>query len=43
MQALNLTFRTNVYLHNFIALGKGVSQGFGIVKQIKNHQYERNA
>ena len=43
MQALNLTFRTNVYLHNFIALGKGVSQGFGIVKQIKNHIYERNS
>ena len=43
MQAIDLTFRTNVYLHNFIALGKGVSQGFGIVKQINNHQYERNA
>jgi hypothetical protein len=43
MQAINLTFRTNVYLHNFIALGKGVSQGFGIVKLLKNHQYERNA
>ena len=36
MQAIDLTFKTNVYLQNFIGLGKGVSQGFGIVKQIKN-------
>lgn len=43
MQAIDLTFKNNVYLHNFIGLGKGVSQGFGIVKQIKPNKYERNS
>ncbi len=34
--AFDVTFSTNVFLPNYIGLGKGVSTGFGIVKQIKN-------
>lgn len=32
----NIVFKTNVFLPNYIGLGKGVSHGYGIVKQIKN-------
>lgn len=32
----SLTFRTNVFLPNFIGLGKGVSHGYGIVKEVRN-------
>lgn len=34
MQGFTVEFSTNISLHNFIGLGKGVSLGFGIVKQI---------
>ena len=34
--ALDVAFSCNVFLPNFIGLGKGVSMGFGIVKQVKN-------
>jgi len=34
--AFDISFSTNVFLPNYIGLGKGVSTGFGIVKQIKN-------
>ncbi|MBO7203051.1 MAG: hypothetical protein J6V30_05905 [Paludibacteraceae bacterium] len=35
MIALDLFFITNVSLPNYIGLGKGVSVGFGIIKQMK--------
>jgi len=34
--AFDLTFKTNVFLPNFIGLGKSVSLGFGTVKQMRN-------
>lgn len=34
----DLKFKTNVFLPNFIGLGKAVSHGFGIVKQLKNNK-----
>jgi len=30
-------FSTNVFLPNYIGLGKAVSKGFGVIKQIRNH------
>ncbi len=33
--AFDLEFKSNVFLPNHIGLGKGVSHGFGILKQIK--------
>jgi hypothetical protein len=38
LMAFDLMFRTNVFLPDFIGLGKGVSLGFGTVSQLK----ERN-
>jgi hypothetical protein len=38
VEAFNVDFKTNVFLPNFIGLGKGVSRGFGIVKRIKNEK-----
>jgi hypothetical protein len=35
MTAFNIKFKTNVSLPNYIGLGKGVSLGNGIVKQVK--------
>jgi hypothetical protein len=34
--AFDIRFRTNVFLPDFVGLGKGVSLGFGTVSQIKN-------
>ena len=36
--ALNLSFRCNVFLPDYLGLGKGVSKGFGVVKQIRSKQ-----
>ncbi|HOU99421.1 MAG TPA: CRISPR-associated endonuclease Cas6 [Bacteroidales bacterium] len=36
IQCFDIIFNTNVFLPNYIGLGKNVSYGFGIVKQIKN-------
>ena len=36
--AFNLRFTSNIYLPDFIGLGKGASKGFGIVKQIRNKE-----
>lgn len=33
MQSFDLSFKSNVYLYDYIGLGKGVSHGFGVVKQ----------
>ena len=40
MQGFNLLFRSNVYLPDFIGLGKGASMGFGTVKCIKTKTKE---
>ena len=40
LQGLDITFKTNVYLPDFIGLGKGASMGFGVVKQLKNQRTE---
>lgn len=36
IQTFDIVFNTNIFLPNYIGLGKNVSYGFGIVKQIKN-------
>jgi hypothetical protein len=38
LMAFDLTFRTNVFLPDFIGLGKGVSLGFGTVSQLKERR-----
>lgn len=35
LMGFNATFRTNVFLPNFIGLGKNVSLGYGVVKKLK--------
>lgn len=37
----NLVFQTNVFLPNYIGLGKGVSHGYGIVKEIRNNNNDK--
>jgi len=37
----SLKFKTNVFLPNYIGLGKGVSHGYGIVKQIKSEKQKK--
>ncbi|MFN4147515.1 MAG: CRISPR-associated endonuclease Cas6 [Runella sp.] len=39
LQAFDLTFRTNVFLPDFLGLGKGVSLGFGTVSQEKEKNH----
>lgn len=34
MQAMDIEFQTNLYIPDYIGLGKGVSHGFGNVKQV---------
>lgn len=36
MIGFNVSFSTNVFLPNYVGLGKAVSKGYGIVKQKKN-------
>ncbi len=40
MHSFDLKFNTNIYLFDYIGLGKGVSHGFGIVKQYNNINHE---
>jgi len=35
LQGFSLSFHANVFLPNYIGLGKGVSRGYGVVKQVK--------
>jgi len=35
LMAFNLDFKTNVFLPNFIGLGKSVSKGYGVIRNIK--------
>lgn len=37
MMGFDVEFSTNVFLPNYIGLGKAVSKGFGIVRQLKNN------
>lgn len=37
LEGIDIQFKTNVYIPNFVGLGKGVSMGFGQVIQIRNH------
>lgn len=41
LSAFNVVFNTNVFLPNFIGLGKSVSKGFGTVKQRKRDNNEK--
>jgi hypothetical protein len=36
LSAFSLTFQTNLFLPNYIGLGKGSSRGFGMIKFLKN-------
>lgn len=38
MLAFNLSFETNVFLPNYIGLGKKVSRGFGTIKQLRENR-----
>lgn len=40
LMGFNLDFATNVFLPDFIGLGKSVSLGYGVVKRLKNDQKE---
>lgn len=40
VMTFNLRFSSNVYLPDYIGIGKGASKGFGVVKQIRKEQYE---
>lgn len=37
MLAFDLAFKTNMFLPNYIGLGKNVSLGFGVVRQMRNY------
>ena len=41
LQGFDIRFKTNVYLPDFIGLGKGASMGFGTVKSDKIHNQEQ--
>ena len=43
MQGYSIAFSSNMYLPNSIGLGKGVSHGFGVVKQKYIKKHERNS
>jgi hypothetical protein len=36
MMAFNLKFKTNVFIPNYLGLGKSVSLGFGVVQEVKD-------
>lgn len=42
MQGFDISFKTNVFLPDFIGLGKGASMGFGTVKIIKSPNIEQS-
>lgn len=42
VMGFNLQFKTNVFLPNYIGLGKSVSIGYGTIKQIHNHNDKAN-
>jgi len=40
VRTFEVDFRTNVFLPDFMGLGKGVSTGFGTIRKIRNQQHE---
>ncbi len=38
LMAFDVTFRTNVFLPDYLGLGKGVSHGFGTVRQVRTEK-----
>jgi hypothetical protein len=40
VNTFNLRFSSNVYLPDYIGIGKGASKGFGVVKQVGNRRHE---
>jgi hypothetical protein len=40
LQAFDAVFTTNVYMPEFVGLGKGASHGYGMIKQIRNKNDE---
>lgn len=42
MQGFDIEFRTNVYIPDYLALGKGVSHAFGVIKQMNNKNQSDN-
>lgn len=40
VRTFEVDFRTNVFLPDFVGLGKGVSTGFGTIRKIRNQQHE---
>lgn len=41
IRGFDIEFETNVFLPNYIGLGKNVSFGFGMVKQIKKQEHDK--
>ena len=42
MQGFDIRCKTNLYLPDFIGLGKGSSMGFGVVKTVRTHNTEQS-
>lgn len=40
VMSFDLRFKTNVFLPNYIGLGKNVSMGYGVVKEVRNEKEE---
>ncbi len=40
LSAFSLTFRTNIFLPSYIGLGKGASQGYGLIKFLSEHKQQ---
>lgn len=38
MQGFDIEFRTNIYIPDYLALGKGVSHGFGVIHKMNQKQ-----
>lgn len=41
MQGVDVTFRTNVYMPDYVGLGKGVSHGFGMIHAARDEERKR--
>lgn len=42
LMAFDVNFKTNVFLPNYLGLGKSASHGFGVVKEIREHKNMRD-
>lgn len=43
LMAFCVTFKTNVYLPNYLGLGKGASTGFGVVRHINTNKFSQTS